>query len=89
MTEREPPIIQTTVVEYDQSQAKSLAGQTLMGVVLIIIMHYNWGYLRPLLLQSVLGFRTLASAPIVQVWIFGRAAEGDLARPWRAPNPMG
>lgn len=85
----ENPIIQTTYKEYDLGQAKALATQTLMGVAIIAFMHYQWGYLRPLLLQSVLGFRTLAAAPVVQVWLFGRVAEGELSRPWRAPNPFG
>ena len=60
-----------------------------MGVVIISVMHYKWGYLRPLLLQSILGFRTFAAAPIVQVWLFGKAAEGELSRPWRAASPFG
>jgi hypothetical protein len=60
-----------------------------MGVVIISLMHYQWGYLRPLLLQSILGFRTLAAAPVVQVWLFGQKAEGKLTRPWTAPNPFG
>lgn len=86
---RENPIIQTTHKEYDQTQARALATQTLMGVAIISFMHYQWGYLRPLLLQSILGFRTLAAAPVVQVWLFGQPAEGKLARPWTAPNPFG
>jgi hypothetical protein len=76
-------------MEYDLQQAKALAGQTLMGATILAFMHYQWGYLRPLLLQSVLGFRTLAQAPIVQVWIAGYKAEGALVRPWRAANPFG
>lgn len=52
-------------------------------------MHYKWGYLRPLLLQSILGLKTLFGAPIVRVWILGTAAEGELSRPWSAANPFG
>ncbi|KAJ3360873.1 hypothetical protein HDU91_004244 [Kappamyces sp. JEL0680] len=85
----EPPIIQTTNCEYDLQQARALAGQTLMGAVILFFMNYQWGYLRPFLLQSILGFKTLASAPIVQVWVLGYKPEGQLARPWRAPNPFG
>lgn len=52
-------------------------------------MHLKWGYLRPLLLQSVLGLRTLSSAQIVQVYIFGYPATGDLKRPWKGPAAIG
>lgn len=87
----------TTNRDYDLGQARQLATQTLMGgsivlfiaAAIIVVMHYQWGYLRPLLLQSVLGFKTLAGAPIVQVWVLGYKPEGDLTRPWRAPNPFG
>jgi Phosphate transport (Pho88) len=42
----EPEPIVTTVKDYDLAQAKQLATQTIMGVVIISVMHYNWGYLR-------------------------------------------
>lgn len=42
----EPEPISTTNRDYDLGQAKQLATQTLMGVVIISVMHYNWGYLR-------------------------------------------
>jgi hypothetical protein len=70
-------------------QARDLAFQTLMGAVIITVMHLKWGYLRPLLLQSILGFRTLAAAPIVKIALLGYKAEGELARPFRQPNPFG
>ncbi|KAI8911057.1 inorganic phosphate transporter Pho88, partial [Gorgonomyces haynaldii] len=68
--------------EYDLGQAKALAFQNVLGAAIIVFMHLKWGYLRPMLLQSVLGLRTLSAAPIVQVYLFGKPATGDLARPW-------
>lgn len=41
------------------------------------------------MLQSVLGLKTLAGAQIVQIWLFGRKAEGELCRPFKTPNPFG
>jgi hypothetical protein len=45
--------------------------------------------LRPLLLQSILGLRTFASAPIVQVGLLGKEATGALLRPWKQASPFG
>ena len=68
------------------SQVKSLFFQTVLGAAVVVFMHVKWGYLRPLLLQSVLGLKTLAAAPIVQVYVLGYKPEGELARPWKAPG---
>lgn len=42
----EPEPIVTTIMAYDIQQVKTLATQTLMGVAIISVMHYNWGYMR-------------------------------------------
>jgi hypothetical protein len=68
---REPKVVETTNKDYDLSQLKQLVTQTVMGVAIIAFMHFKYGYLRPLLLQSVLGFRTLYSTPLIQVWVLG------------------
>lgn len=67
-------IIETTVMKYDLEQLKQLAIQTVMGAAIISVMYYKWGYLRPLLLQSVLGPKALISNPLIQIHIFGREA---------------
>ncbi len=82
-------MVQTTVGDYDLSQVKSLFFQTVMGAAIVVFMHLKWGYLRPLLLQSVLGLKTLSAAPIVQVYVLGYKAEGELARPWKAGGGFG
>jgi hypothetical protein len=86
---REPKVIQTTNSDYDKSQAKQLVTQIAIGLAIIGVMHFKYGYLRPLLLQSVLGFRTLAAAPVVKVWLFGQETKGELLRPWKQANPLG
>ena len=70
-------------MDYDLSQLKALLFQTVLGATIIVAMHLKWGYLRPLLLQSVLGLRTFSAAPIVQVYILGKTPVGELARPWK------
>ncbi|KAJ3000021.1 hypothetical protein HDV02_000973 [Globomyces sp. JEL0801] len=87
--DQEPELIKTNFRDYDVSQLKSLAFQTVLGVVIIAVMHFKYGYLRPLLLQSVLAFKTLYGVPLIKVHILGFPATGELQRPWKAPNPLG
>ncbi|KAJ3171740.1 hypothetical protein HK101_011243 [Irineochytrium annulatum] len=47
------------------------------------VLHFQWGYIRPLLLQSVLSLRTVSSTPLFQVHVLGKPATGDLKRPWK------
>ena len=67
-------IIETTVMKYDLEQLKQLLIQTVMGFTIIGAMYYKWGYLRPFLLQSVLGPKALFSNHLIQVHILGREA---------------
>ena len=59
--------VTTTVREHDAKQVQTLLFQTCLGVAIVAFMHLKWGYLRPLLLQSVLGLRTVFATPLVQV----------------------
>jgi hypothetical protein len=90
MSGDEPEIITISVKDYDLKQLKQLATQTLIGLGIVSAMHFKWGYLRPLLLQTVLGFRTLYQTPIVKVVLLNFEAVGDLQRPWKSPSsPFG
>jgi hypothetical protein len=81
----DPELIETTFMEYDIKQLKQLLTQTAIGVLIISFMYYKWGYLRPLLLQSVLGLKSFFGTPIVEVHILGK----DKKRPWVAASPFG
>ena len=67
-------VVETTVMKYDLEQLKQLAIQTVMGAVIISVMYYKWGYLRPLLLQSILGPKALVGNPLIQIHILGKEA---------------
>ena len=81
-------MVETTHVEYDKKQVLAVAGQTALQVAIMAGIHYKWGYLRPLFLQAILGYKTLYSMPLVQVHVLGVEAAGTLARPWRPANPF-
>jgi hypothetical protein len=52
-------------------------------------LHFYFKFTQPLVLQSILPWKNLFAMAVVQIRIFGYAAEGKLARPWKAPNPFG
>ena len=82
-------VVKTTNLEYDTEQTRTLLTQTLTTIAMIVFMHLQWGYLRPMLLQTVLGFRTLWSNALFKVYILGQPATGALARPWKTMNTFG
>ncbi|KAI9095519.1 inorganic phosphate transporter Pho88 [Phlyctochytrium arcticum] len=80
--------VRTTVKDYDVGKLKELFRSQVTAMVILGFIHFKWGYLRPLLLQSVLGFRSLYQTQLVQIHLLGRPATGDLARPWKAASPF-
>ena len=85
----EPSEIETTVKEYDQSQLKSAMSQWVLSLVIILVMHGYFGYIRPLTLQVVLGIKTVLSGPLAQIHILGKDATGSLSRPFKVASPFG
>ncbi|KAI9357003.1 inorganic phosphate transporter Pho88 [Zopfochytrium polystomum] len=86
--------VDTTVKDHDIGKSNEQLQQLVLTLGIMGFMHFQWGYLRPLLLQSVLGLRTLWVHPLVQIYIRGLPATGDLKRPWKnrllegaAPEP--
>ncbi|KAI9595445.1 inorganic phosphate transporter Pho88 [Syncephalis fuscata] len=87
---QEPPnFITTTVCEYDQQQFWQQIKQVGTSVALLGFIHYKWGYVQPLLLQSILPVKSLFDSPAIQVHLLGKPAEGELKRPWKAASPFG
>ncbi|KAJ3025531.1 hypothetical protein HDV00_012653 [Rhizophlyctis rosea] len=78
----------TTHKDYDLSKIKESLTQQAVGVALIAFMHLKWGYTRPLLLQSVLGFRQIMGTQLFKIWVLGKPATGELNRPWKS-SPFG
>ena len=75
--------ITTTVQDHDLEKVKEAFTQTLMSLGIMALLHLKFGFVRPLLLQSILGIKTLASTPLFRIYVLGQPAVGDLARPWK------
>lgn len=83
------PACEQTKVEYDTSKWKEMMQQLCMGFLIVGGMHYKWGYTMPLVMQVVMTPLQLFENPLLQIHVFGKAAVGDLKRPFPTPNPFG
>lgn len=52
-------------------------------------MHLYMKYTNPLLMQSILPFKSALEQNIVQIHVLGKAASGDLKRPFKAASMFG
>jgi hypothetical protein len=78
-----PPLITTTVQEYDTSQLKSAVKSAFMGIGMMGVMHLYMGYTQPLLVQSIMPLKTAIESKVAQVHLLGKETVGDLKRPWK------
>lgn len=78
-----------SVLEYDLAEVGKQIQQTLVSAGILSAIHSYFGYVQPLFLQSILPWKNLLTLPVVRVHLFGCKPVGDLARPWKAPNPFG
>lgn len=76
---------QSTVLEYDLQQIKSMNGGLLVNMGMMWIMHFKLGQVQPLILQAVQGLMNLFYSPLFQVYILGR----NLKRPFANPRMNG
>ena len=73
---------QSTILEYDLAQIKSMNGGLLMNMAFLWFLHYKMGQTQPLFLQTVQGFMNLYYSPLFQVYVLGR----NLERPFKNPT---
>ncbi|KAF9173203.1 hypothetical protein BGX20_003818 [Mortierella sp. AD010] len=81
-------VITTTNMAYDLEQNAQAQKQALFGLVFMIFLHFQFGVIRPLVVQSVLPVKNALQSKWAQVYLFGKPAEGELKRPWKADNPF-
>lgn len=77
-----------TVAEYDVLEARKQMQQVVVGTLILMALHFWFGMVQALVLQIILPWKTLLTQPLVQIYLFGFAAEGPLKRPFKQPNPL-
>ena len=80
--------VETTVQAYDMEKIKEALKQTFSVVALVLCLHMYGGYIRPLVIQSVLPLKNLYSSPLFQIHILGKPATGELQRPFKVASPF-
>lgn len=81
----EPKLITTTYHAYDVTQMKALYKAQLMGVGMMAVMHLYFKYTNPLIIQSIIPLKGALEGSEVAIHLFGKAASGELKRPFKAP----
>lgn len=82
--------IKTTNVAYDTAQVQQFIQSTLTSVAMISLMHWQFKFTQPLLMQSILPFKNLLSHKIALIYLWGddAATQDGLKRPFQAENPL-
>ncbi|KAJ3143136.1 hypothetical protein HK100_008255 [Physocladia obscura] len=75
--------VTTNVTDYDITKSNEALQQTALGVLMMCVMHFKFGYIRPLLLQAILGLKNVAGTQLFEIYILGKPATGALQRPWK------
>lgn len=82
-------LVTTTVRDYDLSETSKLLRGAYFGIAMMAFFHFYLKYTQPLFVQALMGLKNLYDAKPVAIHIFGRPADGDLKRPWKAQSMMG
>lgn len=78
-----PTTVKTTVRAYDEEKLRSQVQGQAMGIFMMGVMHFYFGYNNPLIIQSILPIKNGFESNLAQVHVFGHKATGDLERPWK------
>lgn len=77
--------VKITISEHDLRECKLQFQRIFFGALVTVFLHYKWGFVPPLLIQSIVHPITLYNSPIARVYLRGQRAWGDLKRPWEDP----
>jgi hypothetical protein len=89
-SETSETLVNTTNMEYDIAEVKKQLKQGFTGLAMVAFLHLKFGYVQPLLIQSVLGFKTFFMTKEARIHFFnGKTTSGELRRPFRIESPFG
>ncbi|CAO3631702.1 unnamed protein product [Cunninghamella echinulata] len=89
-TESPDTLIVTTFNEYDKQEVMKTLKQSVMGIGMVTFLHFKFGYIQPLIIQAILGFKTFLTTKEARIHLFHQStSSGDLKRPFRVESPFG
>ncbi|KAJ2634789.1 hypothetical protein GGF40_003992 [Coemansia sp. RSA 1286] len=80
--------IKTSVCKYDLGELSKLQKSTLFTVAIVGFMHFKFGYVQPLILQSIMPMMNMYKNQLFQIHVLGKPAVDGLQRPWVPENPF-
>jgi len=81
-------LVTTTYRDYDLQQTSVLLRGAYMGIAMMAFMHLYLKYTQPLFMQALMGLKGVYDAKPIAIHILGKAAEGDLKRPFKSGGGM-
>lgn len=89
-TETVDRLIETTHKDYDIAEVEKQMKQGFTSIAIVAFLHLNFGYVQPLLIQSVLNFKTFLLTKEARIHFFnGNTKTGELRRPFRIESAFG
>ncbi|KAI7888904.1 inorganic phosphate transporter Pho88 [Mucor mucedo] len=83
-------LVETTNMEYDIADVKKQLNQGFTGLAVVAFLHLKFGYVQPLIIQSILGFKNFFMTKEARIHLFhANTSTGELRRPFRIEGPLG
>ncbi|KAI8327729.1 inorganic phosphate transporter Pho88 [Chlamydoabsidia padenii] len=83
-------LINTTFAEYDVAQIKKDINKQFTGIAIIAFVHLQFHYIQPLILQSIMGFKTFLVSKEARIHLWhASTSSGELRRPFRIESSFG
>ncbi|CAO3599310.1 unnamed protein product [Absidia cylindrospora] len=83
-------LVVTNFADYDKSEVWKGLKQSVIGLAMVTFLHFKFGYVQPLIIQAILGFKTFFTTKEARIHLLHQpTSSGDLKRPFRVDAPFG
>ncbi|SAM06515.1 hypothetical protein [Absidia glauca] len=83
-------LVVTNFAEYDKNEVWKGLKQSGIGLAMVTFLHFKFGYVQPLIIQAILGFKTFFTTKEARIHLLHQSTgSGDLKRPFRVDSPFG
>ncbi|KAI8075294.1 inorganic phosphate transporter Pho88 [Gongronella butleri] len=83
-------LVVITYADYDKQEVYKAMKQSAIGIAMVTFLHFKFGYIQPLIMQAILGFKAFFMTKEAKIHLFNQpTTSGELKRPFRAEAPMG
>ncbi|WVN85837.1 uncharacterized protein L203_100989 [Cryptococcus depauperatus CBS 7841] len=83
-----PELVTTTVKDYDLAETGKAMRSLFIGIAFMGFLHLYMRYNQPLFMSSIMGLKGALESNPAKLHVWGKKAEGDLARPFKAAGGL-